>query len=288
MNISGIKKNRFWISIGIGMIIVIAFLFCVVSPFRLGRSEKLESFERLLTRLEINAKKGHKIRNEKWIKAEEAKLVAIRKVQREYELFYKEQDSHLEKIFTSVNGDEIKDEALWENRYIKGINVLQDEIKKREIPLELGKNALPFKQWKMEIPTWKEIIPEQKRFWVTEELVNIILNEELKVDYLEVINFEMEDAVSTNAYTELYDIIPFTIKVSMNVESVLFLINELLKSKLSFEIKTINIGGELSRFRAPEEVGKSFRSSQSVQKRRIQSPSIVDVVIDAYILDFKI
>ncbi len=288
MSISNIKKNKFWISIGIGMIFVVAFHFCVVSPFRLGRSEKLESFERLLTRLEINAKKGHKIRNEKWIKAEEAKLVAIRKVQREYELFYKEQDSHLEKIFTSVNGDEIKDEALWENRYIKGINVLQDEIKKREIPLELGKNALPFKQWKMEIPTWKEIIPEQKRFWVTEELVNIILNEELKVDYLEVINFEMEDAVSTNAYTELYDIIPFTIKVSMNIESVLFLINELLKSKLSFEIKTINIGGELSRFRAPEEVGKSFRSSQSVQKRRIQSPSIVDVVIDAYILDFKI
>jgi hypothetical protein len=140
----------------------------------------------------------------------------------------------------------------------------------------------------VEIPTWKEIIPEQKRFRVTEELVNIILNEELRVDYLEGINFEMENAVSTNAYTELYDIIPFTIKVSMNVESLLFLINELLKSKLSFEIKTINIGGELSRFRAPEEVEKSFRSSQSVQKRRIRSPSIVDVVIDAYVLDFKI
>ena len=286
MNISSIKKNKFWISIGIGMIFVVAFHFCVVSPFRLGKTEKMESLERLLTRLEINAKRGHKIRNEKWIKAEEAKLEAIKKVQHEYELFYKEQDSHLEKIFASVNGEEIKDEALWENRYIQGINVLQDEIKKREIPL--GKNALPFKQWKMEIPTWKEIVPEQKRFWVTEELVNIILNEELKVDYLEGINFEMENAVSTNAYTELYDIIPFTIKVSMNVESLFFLINELLKSKLSFEIKTINIGRELSRFRVPEEVGKSLRSGQSVQKRRIRSPSIVDVVIDAYVLDFKI
>ncbi len=268
------------------MIFTIAFYFCVVSPFRLRKIEKMESLERLLTRLERYEKKGYKIRNEKWIKAEEAKQEALKKVQHEYELFYKERDSLLEKIFASVNGEEVKDEALWENRYIQGINVLLDKIKKREIPL--GKNALPFKQWKAKIPTWEEIVPEQKRFWITEELVNIILKKALKVDYLESINFEMENAVSSNAYTELYDIIPFTIKVSMNIESLLFLINELLKSKLSFEIKTINIGGELSRFRALEEVGKSFSSGQSVQKRSIRSPSIVDVVIDAYVLDFKI
>ncbi len=191
------------------MIFVIAFYFCVVSPFRSRNIEKMESVERLLTRLERYEKKGYKTRNEKWIKTEEVKLEAIKKVQREYELFYKERDLHLEKIFESVNGVEIKDEALWENRYIQGINVLLDKIKKREIPL--GKNALPFKHWKVEIPTWGEIVPEQKRFWITEELVNIILKEELKVDYLEGINFEMENAVSANANTELYDIIPFTI-----------------------------------------------------------------------------
>jgi hypothetical protein len=74
----------------------------------------------------------------------------------------------------------------------------------------------------------------------------------------------------------------------MNVESLLFLINELLKSKLPFEIKTINIAGELNRFRVTKGAGKSSRFGQSVQKRRILSPSIVDVVIDAYVLDFKI
>jgi hypothetical protein len=286
MDISDIKKNKFWISLGGGMIFVIVFYFCVVSPFRLRNIEKMESVERLLTRLERYEKKGYKVRNEKWIKAEEAKLEAIKKIQREYELFYKERDSHLEKIFTSVNGEEIKDEALWENRYIQKLNVLLGKIKKREIPL--GENALPFKHWKVEIPTWREIVPEQKRFWITEELVNIILKEELKIDYLEGINFEIENAVSANVYTELYDIIPFTIKVSMNVESLLLLINELLISKLSFEIKNINIGGELNRFRVEEGVGKSFRFGQSVQQRRFRSPSIVDVVIDAYVMDFKI
>ncbi len=286
MDISEIKKNKFWVSIGIGTILVIVFHFCVVSPFRLRKTEKAESLERLLTRLERNQRKGHKIRNEKWIKAEKAKQEDIKKAQHEYELFYKERDSYLEKIFSSVNGDEIKDEAIWENRYIQRINVLKEKIEEREI--SLGSNAIPFKQWEVEIPTWKAIIPEQKKFWITEELVNIILKEELKVDYLEGINFEKKNAISTNTYSELYDIIPFTLAVSIEVESLLFLINELSKSKLSLEIKTINICGELNRFRVPEVAGKSRRTDQSVQKRRAQTSSIVDVVINAYALDFKI
>ena len=286
MDISDIKKNRFLLSLGGGLVFVIVFYFCVVSPFRSRNSEKMESMERLLTRLERYEKKGHKICNEKWIKTEEEKLEVIKRVQQEYKVFYKERDRHLEKMFESVNGEGIKDEALWENRYIQRKNVLLEMIKNREI--SLGKNALPFKQWKVKIPTWEEIVPEQKRFWVTEELVRIVLMDELKVDYLEGINFEMEDAVSVNTNTELYDIIPFTIKVSMNVESLLFLLNELLKSKLSFEIQTINIGGELNRLRVTKGARESSGLDQSAQKRRSRSPSIVDVVIDAYALDFKI
>ena len=286
MDITNIKKNKFWISIGGGVIFVIVFYFCVISPFRSRNSEKMESMERLLSRLERYEKKGHKICNEKWIKAAEEKREAIKKVQQEYELFYKERDGRLEKIFESVNGEEIKDEALWENRYIQGMNVLLGNIKNREIPL--GKNALSFKQWNVEIPTWEEIVPEQKRFWITEELVKIILNDKLKIDYLESISFEREGAVSANAYTELCDIIPFTIKVSMNIEGLLFLMNELLKSELPFEISTINIGGELNRYRMMKGAEESARFGQSAQKGKFRAPSVVDVVIDAYVLDFKI
>ena len=286
MDITNIKKNKFWLSIGGGVIFVIVFYFCVISPFRSRNSEKMESMERLLTRLERYEKKGHKIRNKKWIKAEEEKLEAIKKAQQEYELFYKERDGRLEKIFESANGEEIKDEALWENRYIQGMNILLGNIKNREIPL--GNNALSFKQWSVEIPTWEEIVPEQKRFWITEELVKIILNDKLKIDYLESISFEREGAVSANAYTELCDIIPFTIKVSMNIEGLLFLMNELLKSELPFEISTINIGGELNRYRMMKGAEESARFGQSAQKGKFRAPSVVDVVIDAYVLDFKI
>ena len=99
MNISDIKKNKFWISLGGGVIFIIVFYFCVVSPFRLRKTEKMESLERLLARLERYEKKGYKTRNEKWIKAEEAKQEAIKKVQHEYERFYKERDQSSRKDF---------------------------------------------------------------------------------------------------------------------------------------------------------------------------------------------
>ncbi len=287
MDISGIKKNKFWISIGGVIVIVIAFYFCVVGPFRSRNSEKIENIERLLTKLERYASKGHKIRNKKWIKAEKMKLEAARKIQHGYEQFYKERDTQLEKIFGSFDGEEIEDEALWANRYIQETDILLDRIKARAIPY--GKNALHFKQWREKIPSWEEIIPEQKRFWITEALVNIILKEELEVDYFEGINFEIENAVSGDTtHTELYDTIPFTVEVGINVERLFPLINEFLKSELSFEIETIGLNGELNRLRMPETVEKSPRSGDSVQKRSFQSPSIVNVVISAYVLDFKI
>lgn len=283
MNLSYIKENKFWISIGGVMISVIAIYLFVANPFRLNNIKKTETIENLLTRLGKYERRGVKLRNAKWIKAEEDKLVTIKEARREYEVFYEERDSHLEKVFTSVNGEAIKDEALWQNRYIQDVNVLLDKIKNHNIAL--SENTLPFKEWKAAIPTWEDIVPEQKRFWIAEELINIILKKEMNVIYIESINFGKEKASRANAHAELFDIIPFSIKVRMNVEGLLFLINEFLKSKICFEIETINVSGELNRLRSPEGAEKSY---QSVHINNIQYPSMVDVVIEAYVVDFKI
>ncbi len=107
----------------------------------------------------------------------------------------------------------------------------------------------------------------------------------MSVRYLESINFGKEKALHANAHAELFDIIPFSIKVRMNVEGLLFLIDEFLKSKICFEIETINVSGELNRLRSPKGAEKSY---QPVHINNIQSPSMVDVAIEAYVVDFKI
>ncbi len=286
MNIDDIKKNRLWFYIVGGIIFVIVFYFCIVNPFRLKNFEKIQIIESVLTRLERYEKKGISIHNEKWIEKEKDKLEEIRNVQLEYKSFYKERDNHLEKLFITVYGEEINDEALWENRYTQSVNALLDKIEKQHI--SLSENALPFKRWKLEIPTREEIALEQKRFWIVEELINIILKKELQADYLKSINFEKENVVKTNTNTNLYDVIPFTLKVSMNAENLLFLINEILKSKICFEIKAINISGELYRLRSQEMAGKHDKFIRPEQNRKIQSSSTVDVVFKAEVLDFNI
>jgi len=265
------------------MISVIIFYLFVVNPFRLKNIKKAETIENVLARLESYERQGAKLHNANWIKAEEDKLEAVREARWEYEVFYKERDSHLEKAFASENGEEIKDEALWKNRYIQEVNELLGKIRNHNVAL--SENALPFKEWKVEIPTWEDIAPEQKRFWIIEELINIILKKELGIGYLESINFEKEKSPRVSAHAELFGIIPFSVKAGMNVGGLFFLINEFLKSKICFEIETINVSGELNRLRSSKGADKPHLS---IQIYNIQSPSMVDVVIEAYVVDFKI
>ncbi len=283
MNISNIKKNKFWISLGGGVIFVIVFYILVVNPFRVKNANKVDMIENALRRLERYERMGSKIHNEKWIAAAEAKLGAIRNVRLEYEEFYRDQDHHLEKFFASDEGKDIKDEALWGKRYIREVNIILDRIKDHNILL--NENALPFKEMKSDIPYWEDIVPEQKKFWITEELINIRLKKELKVGYLEGINFGKENVSPVKTSVELCDIIPFTIRVSMDVEGLLFLINEFLKSKMPFEIETVSISGELNRSGLSKEAEKFY---QSLRRKNIQQYYIVDVIIEAYVMDFKI
>ena len=276
INIPGIRENRFWIVIGgaIGFMIILYLLF--VNPYRVGNSKKIEEIEGVLAQLEVYKRKGLKIINEEWIETEKAKLKTIEKDQLKYKELLREKDYHIEKVFGAENGGEIKDEALWKSSYVQRVNLLRDKLMRSNISASGG--ALPFKEWGNEIPARDKIGEEQKKFWITEELFNILQKKELKISKLEYISFRQEDVSPGNTNPELYDIIPFTIKLSMDTESILFLIDELLKSKISFQIETFNINGRLNK----------LRSSGSLEKPDdIPYGNMVNVIINAYAIDFK-
>ena len=276
INIPGIRENRFWIVIGgaIGFMIILCLL--LVNPYRVGNSKKIEEIEGVLAQLEVYKRKGLKIINEEWIETEKAKLKTIEKDQLKYKELLREKDYHIEKVFGAENGGEIKDEALWKSSYVQRVNLLRDKLMRSNISASGG--ALPFKEWGNEIPARDKIGEEQKKFWITEELFNILQKKELKISKLEYISFRQEDVSPGNTNPELYDIIPFTIKLSMDTESILFLIDELLKSKISFQIETFNINGRLNK----------LRSSGSLEKPDdIPYGNMVNVIINAYAIDFK-
>jgi hypothetical protein len=135
-----------------------------------------------------------------------------------------------------------------------------------------------FKEWGDEIPTWESIEKAQKRFWIVEELLNIMKKEELKISSIESIHFKEGDTSSTGTGTKLYDIVPCSIKVSMDIEQILAFIHELLNSKLCFEVDTVNIDGKLNIIRmmgATQQVDKSMPNNR------------VHVVIETHAIDFK-
>lgn len=274
--ISGIRENKFWIVLG-GAVVFMGILYLLfVNPYRTGCSKKNEEIDNALAQLEVYERKGLKIINEEWIEAEKAKLKMVEKELLEYKELLRERDGHIEKIFDAESEGEIKDEALWKNSYVQRVNLLLGNLVKSNI--SASEDALPFKEWGNEIPTRDKIVEEQKKFWITEELLNIIQKRKLKISNLEYISFRQEGFSPGNIHLELYDVIPFTIKLRMKTEAVLFLIDELLKSKICFEIETFNINGRLNKLRSPELLKNSGKVPHSIR---------VDVIINAHAIDIK-
>ncbi len=276
MNISGIRENKFWVVIGGAVVFMITLYLLFVNPYRVGYSKKIEEIEGVLAQLEVYERKGLKIINEEWIEAEKAKLKTIENEQLKYKELLRERDYHIEEIFGVEHEGEIKDEALWKNSYAQRVNRLRDNLVRSNISASGG--ALPLKEWGNEIPTRDKIAEEQKKFWITEELLNIIQKKELKIRKIESISFRQGDVSPVNTHPELYDIIPFTIKLSMNTEDIPFLIEELIKSKIGFEIEIFNINGRLNKLRSSGLLEKSDD---------IQYDTRVNVIINAYAIDFK-
>ncbi len=274
--ISGIRENKFWIVLG-GAVVFMGILYLLlVNPYRTGCSKKNEEIDNALAQLEVYERKGLKIINEEWIETEKAKLKMVEKELLEYKELLRERDGHIEKIFDAESEGEIKDEALWKNSYVQRVNLLLGNLVKSNI--SASEDALPFKEWGNEIPTRDKIVEEQKKFWITEELLNIIQKRKLKISNLEYISFRQEGFSPGNIHLELYDVIPFTIKLRMKTEAVLFLIDELLKSKICFEIETFNINGRLNKLRSPELLKNSGKVPHSIR---------VDVIINAHAIDIK-
>ncbi len=271
INIPGSKENKFWVVLGGAIVFMIIIYLLFVNPYRTGYSKKVEEIEGVLAQLEVHKRKGLKIINEKWIEAEKAKLKVIEKEQLKYKELLKERDYHIEKIFGAEDEGEIEDEALWKNTYVQRVNMLLDSLVRSNISASEG--ALPFKEWGDEIPARDKIAEEQKKFWITEELLNIIQKRKLRINNLESISFGQGFSPS-NAHPELYDIIPFTIKLTMHTENILFLIDELLKSKICFEVEAFNINGRLDKLRSSKSGGIPYGTR-------------VNVIINAYTIDFK-
>lgn len=286
MNFSKLRKDLtgfftgirgFWTSIGAVFLIMLILFFVFIFPLSNKYAKTYKGIDDLTIPLENYALKVKNIYNDKWITSKKLETDLYEKELEKCKSFLKEKDDHLESVFLiedSIKGlVKIEDEALWKNEYVKRVSGLLTKLKAHNIAL--GEGALPFHDWGSEIPTWDTISPVQKKFWILEEFINIVLNN-TGITKLEKITFRESSFTYDHSLAKLYTVIPITIKVELQADRIKFLLHEILKSDIPFVIEGINI---LS-------TDNAFSSSSLIKNDDSMSNPIINVTLDIYIIDY--
>ncbi len=276
---------NFWLITGICFFTLLVLLFVFIFPLSNQYATTCKKMEDLSSALErYTAKKD--LHNEAWItsKIQEAEL--YNKEVEKCKSFLKGMDDHLESVFMIQGTEErlmkVEDEALWKSEYEKRISALLAKLEAKHVAADRG--VLPFQNWETVIPAWDSILSAQKRFWIIEAIVNIILNN-TGITKLGKITFKESCCSYDTSFAHIYTAIPITIKVELQADRIQYLLHDILKSPVPFVIEGVNIS---SVDKIPSS--SSYTESDSVlsiDTNDNPSYSITDVIIDAYVIDYK-
>ncbi|MCF6153819.1 MAG: hypothetical protein E3K36_00900 [Candidatus Brocadia sp.] len=276
----------FWISIGIAFFILLILLFVLIFPLSNQHVRVYKDNEDLSMALEKYAIKKD-LYNDAWIESakQESEIYNI-EIER-CRSFLKKRDDRLEAIFSREGHEKglikIEDEALWKNEYIKRVSLLLTKLETNNIAVCEG--ALPFQNWGPDIPTWDTILPAQKRFWILDAIINVALND-TGVTKLEKITFRESSPTYDPSFGRFYTIIPITLKVELQADRIQFFLHDILKSDISFVIEGITILSTDKVSNPDALMGNEDALSKKGTNNHISNP-IVDVTIDAYVIDYK-
>ena len=253
---------------GILVLVSIAIYFTLFTPIK-SKNEKLrESLKLKAEKLEQYRNKGKRIVNKKIINAKEQEITLLANELNVCKDLLANKDKIIEKVFTTTNNEEIKDEALWKGYYIKSCNNLITLLNHNKYEADSGK--IDFKIWNQKLPSVSEISTEQKRFWIQDEIINIILKNKPYITKFHSIKFDDKPKFTNKSLQKLFKPIPFVLELDMEQSKILYLISDFLNSDLNYVIETA-----------------SFESDKTENYQRGKPVNtIYKITINAYVMDF--
>lgn len=292
INFSQLKTNflkiytgilGYWICIGVIFLIILSLLLIFIYPLSSRYTKAHKDLEDLSAALERYTIKKD-LYNEKWITSKKQEGDLYNEEIEKCKSFLKGKDDQLEAIFLTENIEkgltEIKDAALWKNEYLRKISTLLTQLNTNNITLSDG--ALPFSEWGLDIPAWDTILPAQKRFWILEALVNII-TKDTGIIKLEKIVFRNTSNSYNISLSHLYTAIPITFKAELQANYITVLLYEILKSDILFVIEGITILSTDKIYSIEPLEKNGFMKGHN----NYLSNPIIDITIDAYVIDYK-
>lgn len=273
----------YWILIGIIFLVIISLLLVFIYPLSNQYARTYKELEDLSAALERYALKKE-LYNEKWITLKKQEGELYNDELEKCKSFLKGKDGQLEAVFFTEDTEKglvkINDEALWKNEYLRKTSALSMRLKSGNIALDEG--ALPFSEWGLNIPAWDTILPAQKRFWILEALVNIVTND-TGITKLGKITFRNSSSTYDSSFVHFYTAIPITLTVELQANHIAVLLHEILKSDILFIIEGITILST-DKIHNMEPLEENILINEN---NNYHCNPLIDVTIDAYIIDYK-
>ena len=275
----------FWIFISIAFFVLIMIFIVFIYALPSSYNKAYHEINDLISASEQYAFKKD-VYNDKWISSKKQESELYDKECEKCSVYLKERDTKLESFFLIEDAErgmvKIEDEALWRYEYIERVSALLTKLGANNIAVNEG--ALPFHTWGSDIPTWDIILPVQKRFWILESLINIATNN-TGIRRIEKISFQESSPTYNPSLANIYTVIPITFKVALQSEYVKYLLHEILKSDIPFVIESVNIlsTDEITNLRSTNENGTVLDNDIGDNSLK----PVIDVTIDAYVIDYK-
>ncbi len=276
----------FWILNGTAFFLLLVFFFVLIFPLSNRHSRAYKAIEDLTTTLKWYATKKD-LSNDAWITSARQETELYKQEIEKCESFLKERDNRLEAIFLREDPEKgpikIEDEALWKNEYMKRSSALLTKLQTNNIAV--GEGALLFQNWGPDIPPWDAILPAQKRFWILEAIISIILND-TGITKLGKIAFRESSPAYDPSFEQLYTVIPLTISVELQADCIQFFLHDILKSDITFVIEGVTILSTNKTLPHSALMGSEDDLNKDGANNPASNP-IIDVTIDAYVIDYK-
>ena len=253
-------------SICIVFSIVLFFLFFqTLKSKNMVLKDDLSSKISTLNRLQ---RKGRGVYNEKWIQAKEEDIKYCKSELSACKEILMDRDRKLEKVFVDVNDIEVTDEALWKRHYRERCNYIRDLLDINDV--NVNEKSFNLKTWDFELPTIEEIATEQKRFWIQNEIVNIIIKNKYAINEFYYLNFKDKPLVENKSTSKLFNAIPIKLQLKIENTRILYLISDILGSDLNIFIESVKV-----------------EMNKNVNNHLAENTEPYIVTLDAYVMDFN-
>jgi len=266
-----LSKFGFWIGMAVAYVVAVSLHFVLVKPLADKNNKQKRSLNTHMEELTKTANQGEKLPNQSFVDAALKKAALIDKQRELCDAFLASQSTWTAKMLPRAGSEDpipLTEGVEWRMRYAD----MGDEITKAVTEkLRAPTGAVRFEQWGLVVPTPEQILPEQKRFWLKKEIVDILLSPSVKIVKLAILRVKVPDggAQGPDIVEGISTGWPFELRVHMEFKELPSLLRELAQSAdFTFVVSSVSVsrGG-----------GKTAESSDD---------ALVTVEVKGYVIEF--